>query len=129
MRGSGLHLGRDAHDAKVEVDMAPDRMPHFLVARASVQEELEGDVLLGGACEEKLLQSIDAVSFDFAGREVRQVAACYQILNAQVFRKDNDGLVADGVRTEPAVAQEWFVLQDATKYHHSCAHLQGMFSA
>jgi hypothetical protein len=47
--GARLHLGRDAHDAKVEVDMAPDRMPHFLVARATVQEELEGDVLLGGA--------------------------------------------------------------------------------
>jgi hypothetical protein len=92
MCGSGLHLGRDAHDAKVEVDMAPDRMPHFLVARASVQEELEGDVLLGGACEEKLLQLIDAVSFDFAGREVRQVAAY-------------------------------------DKYHPSCTHLQGMFSA
>jgi hypothetical protein len=42
--------------------------------------------------EEKLLQLIDAVSFDFAGREVRQVAPYY-------------------------------------KYHPSCAHLQGMFSA
>jgi hypothetical protein len=73
--------------------MAPDRMPHFLVARASVQEELEGDVLLGGACEEKFLQLIDAVSFDFAGREVRQVAACYQILNTQVFRKDKTTMV------------------------------------
>jgi hypothetical protein len=112
--------------------MAPDRMPHFLVARASVQEELEGDVLLGGACEEQLLQLIDAVSFDFAGREVRQVAARYYIRSSMPRysgKTKQRGLVADVVRTEPAVGQEFFVLEDATNYHPSRAHLQGMFSA
>jgi hypothetical protein len=100
-------------------------------SRAPVcRKSWEGDVLLGGACEEKLLQLIDAASCDFAGREVRQVAACDQILNAQVFRKDKTTMVLlRTVRTEPAVGQELFVLQDATNYHPSCAHLQGMFSA
>jgi hypothetical protein len=73
--------------------MAPDRMPHFLVARASVQEELEGDVLLGGACEEKLLQLIDAVSFESRGVKSGRSRPVIRSSMPRVFRKDKTTMV------------------------------------